>query len=58
MKFIRNKITDSQEEQVVVQDNGEPNPTEQLQNLKELHEEGVLTDSEFEEKKQSLLDEI
>lgn len=58
VKFIRNKITESQEEQVVVQGNDEPDPTEQLQNLKELHEEGVLTDAEFEEKKQSLLDKI
>jgi len=58
VKFIRNKIAESQEDQVVVQGNDEPDPTEQLKNLKELHEEGVLTDSEFEEKKQSLLDKI
>lgn len=57
-KFIRNKITESQEEQVVIAGNDEPDPTEQLQNLKALHEEGVLTDAEFQEKKQSLLDKI
>lgn len=33
-------------------------PTEQLQNLKELYDDGVLTDAEFEEKKQSILEQI
>lgn len=33
-------------------------PTEQLKNIKELHDQGVLTDEEFEEKKQSLLDKL
>jgi hypothetical protein len=50
MKFIRNKMTESTEEKVVVQSNDEPDPTEQLQNLKELYNDGVLTDEEFEEK--------
>lgn len=58
VQFIRNKITESPKEQVVIQGNDEPDPTEQLQNLKDLHEEGVLTDAEFEEKKQSILDKI
>lgn len=58
VKFIRNKITESQEEQVIVHGNDEPDPTEQLQNLKELHDEGVLTDEEFDDKKQSLLDKL
>lgn len=58
VKFIRNKITESNDDQVVVQSNDEPDPTEQLQNLKELHDEGVLTDDEFEEKKQTILDKI
>lgn len=35
-----------------------PDPTEQLQRLKELHDDGVVTDDEFEEKKQNLLDEL
>lgn len=58
VKFIRDKITESNEETVVVEDSSEPDPTEQLKNLKELHEEGVLTDEEFEEKKSDLLDKI
>lgn len=58
VKFIRNKITESQEDNIVVQGNDEPDPTEQIQNLKELHDNGVLTDEEFEQKKQSLLDKI
>jgi hypothetical protein len=33
-------------------------PTEQLKNIKELHDQGVLTDEEFEEKKSDLLDKI
>lgn len=33
-------------------------PTEQLKNIKELHDQGVLTDEEFENKKQSLLDKL
>lgn len=36
----------------------EPDPTEQLKNIKELHEQGVLSDEEFETKKQTLLDKI
>lgn len=58
VKFIRNKITESNEETVVVEGSSEPDPTEQLKNLKELHEEGILTDEEFEEKKSDLLDKI
>jgi hypothetical protein len=58
VKFIRDKITESNEETVVVEDSSEPDPTEQLKNLKELHDEGVLSDEEFEEKKSDLLDKI
>lgn len=36
----------------------DPDPTEQLQNLKELYDEGVVTEEEFESKKQDLLDQI
>lgn len=36
----------------------EPDPTEQLKNIKELHDQGVLSDEEFETKKQSLLEKI
>ena len=53
--FVREKIRETQES-----DSGksEPDPTEQLARLKDLHDDGVLTDSEFEEKKQNLLDKL
>lgn len=57
MRFIREKIEEANKPQQV-QTESEPDPTEQLQNIKELYEEGVLTDAEFEEKKQALLDKI
>lgn len=57
VKFIRNKITDSQQGQTVIQES-QPDPTEQLKNIKELHDQGVLTDEEFEEKKSELLDKL
>ena len=33
-------------------------PTEQLQRLKQLHDDGILTDEEYEAKRQKLVDEI
>lgn len=57
MRFIRERVEEANQPQQV-QAESEPDPTEQLQNLKELHEDGVLTDEEFEAKKQSLLDKI
>jgi uncharacterized membrane protein YdbT with pleckstrin-like domain len=35
-----------------------PDPTEQLERLARLHREGVLTDEEFAQKKQALLDQM
>lgn len=58
VRFIRNKISEANQTQVVTQESSDPDPTEQLKNIKELHDEGVLTDEEFEEKKQSLLDKL
>lgn len=57
-RFIRQKISDSKQPQVISQESSDPDPTEQLKNIKELHDQGVLSDEEFEEKKQSLLDKI
>lgn len=57
VKFIRDKVTSSQQESGT-SSGAEPDPTEQLRNIKELHEEGVLSDAEFESKKQTLLDRI
>ena len=33
-------------------------PTEQLQRLKALHDDGILTDEEYEAKRRKLVDEI
>lgn len=55
--FIRKKTSESKQPQVIQQES-EPDPTEQLKNLKQLHDDGVLTTEEFESKKQSLIDEI
>jgi hypothetical protein len=57
LSFVREKVDEANQPQQVQTDNG-LDPTEQLQNIKNLHDEGVLTDDEFEEKKQSLLDKI
>jgi len=35
-----------------------PDPTEQLERLAKLHKDGVLTDEEFRQKKQALLDQM
>jgi len=56
--FIRKKISESKQPQVVQQEASEPDPTEQLKNLKKRHEDGILSDEEFEDKKKSLLDKI
>lgn len=57
LRFIRDKAEES--DKVVVEGgNAEPDPTEQLKNITELHDAGVLSDEEFEEKKQKLLDKI
>lgn len=57
LRFIRDRAEEA--DKVVVEGGGsEPDPTEQLKNIKELHDAGVLSDAEFEEKKQTLLDKI
>lgn len=35
-----------------------PDATEQLRRIKQLHEDGILTDAEYEEKRKKLVDEI
>lgn len=57
LRFVRDKAEEANK--VVVEGGGsDPDPTEQLKNVKELHDAGVLSDEEFAEKKQSLLDKI
>jgi len=58
VRFIRKKINEANQPKVIEQKSSDPDPTEQLKNLKELHEEGILTNEEFESKKQSLLDKL
>lgn len=55
-RFIREKMKESQ--QTTAQPSSEPDPTEQLKNLRELHEQGALTEEEFEEKKDDLLEKM
>ncbi|MFC4448011.1 PH domain-containing protein [Halorussus aquaticus] len=55
-RFIREKMKESQ--QATAPAASEPDPTEQLKNIKELHDDGVLSDEEFEEKKNDLLDQM
>jgi hypothetical protein len=57
MGYIREQVRAAQQpSQTTVE--SEPDPTEQLKNLKELHDEGVLSEEEFESKKKKLIDEI
>lgn len=55
-RFVREKTSDAQE---TGNDSSEGNdPVEQLERLRDLKEDGVLTEEEFEEKKNDLLDKI
>ncbi|NEU56144.1 PH domain-containing protein [Halorussus sp. MSC15.2] len=56
VRFIREKMKESQQANAPAA--SEPDPTEQLKNIKELHDQGVLSDEEFEEKKNDLLDKM
>lgn len=57
VSFIRDKISEANEPDTVVAES-EPDPLEQIEKLSDLHEKGVISDEEFEEKRQSLLDKI
>ncbi|WP_424004178.1 hypothetical protein ACOZ4I_06490 [Haloarcula salina] len=46
------------EEESTTQEDDVRNPIEIIRELEELNKEGVITDAEFEEKKQELLDEV
>jgi len=53
MRFVRQKLGESN-------DSGgtEDSPLDKLEQLRDLHDDGVLSDEEFEEKKQDLLDKV
>jgi hypothetical protein len=57
VKFVRDKIRDSQTSSNQTEKN-EEDPLDQLDKLKDLHEKGAISDEEFEEKKEDLLDKI
>ena len=58
IRFIRKKVSDANQPRVITQESSTPDPTEQLKNIKQLHDEGVLNEKEFEEKKESILDKF
>ncbi|MDB9250059.1 PH domain-containing protein [Halorubrum ezzemoulense] len=63
-QFIREKMResngsdDSTTEQTVGSSENEEDPLDKLERLGELRDDGVITEEEFQEKKQSLLDQI
>ncbi|WP_218779117.1 PH domain-containing protein [Halobacterium hubeiense] len=57
-RFIRGKISEANQPDVVQADSSDPEPLEQLEKLKDLHDQGVVSDEEFEDKKSDLLDKI
>jgi len=54
-RFVRNKVSEAQE---TGGSGGETDPVDQLERLRDLKDDGVLTEEEFEEKKSDLLDKI
>ncbi|ELZ67060.1 hypothetical protein C457_13524 [Haloferax prahovense DSM 18310] len=59
VRFIRQKISEANQPQVIQNtESSEPDPLDQLKKLKELHDEGILSDDEFEEKKATLLEKV
>lgn len=57
-RFIRGKISEANQPNIVQTESSEPDPLEQLEKLKMLHDQGVVNDDEFAEKKSELLDKI
>ncbi|MEF8785650.1 MAG: PH domain-containing protein [Haloarculaceae archaeon] len=50
-RFIRGKISEANQPNVVQTNSSESESLEQLEKLKKLHTQGVVSDEEFEEKK-------
>lgn len=57
VKFVRNKISEANKPDTVVAES-EPDPLDQIEKLSDLHERGVISDEEFEKKRESLLDKV
>jgi hypothetical protein len=60
IRFIRQKVEKTNQPDVIQQqsDESEPDALEKLEKLKELNDSGAISDEEFDDKKQELLDEI
>lgn len=56
MEYIRNHRENNTAESQ--SDSDEKSPLEKIEHLKELHDQGAITEEEFNEKKENLLDEI
>lgn len=56
MKFVRNRVEEVNRPQASTVNN--PDPTEQLKNVQELYESGVISEEEYDEKRRTLLDKI
>jgi len=53
VRYVRDRVESEQQD-----GSDDADPTEQLQRVKELHDDGVLSESEYEEKRAELLDRI
>ena len=60
IRFIRQQVEKANQPDVVQQQptESEPDPLEQIEKLKDLHDAGAISDAEFQEKKQDLLDKV
>jgi len=56
-KFIRKKSTEANQS-TTTQQNSSDDPLDKLERLRDLKEDGVITQQEFNEKKEDLLDRI
>lgn len=60
IRFIRMKVEEANQSTIIQQEskNTESDPLERIEKLKKLNDSGVVSDEEFEEKKQELLDKV
>ncbi|MDL0144691.1 PH domain-containing protein [Halobacterium salinarum] len=59
-RFIRQQVENANQPDVIQQQpaESEPDPLDQIEKLKDLNSSGAISDEEFEEKKQDLLDKL
>lgn len=56
--FIRRQVSEANQPTVVQTESSEPSASERLRELKDLHDDGLITDEEFEDKRAGLVDEL